>query len=163
MNAELAAFGHGLSDKPQLLALNKVDLPDGRAFLELYHDQIDALDIPWLAISGVSGEGTQQLALRTLELLRETRRVQAAAQQLPVLPVGRRPRFTAERDAEGTAVLRGHTPEWLAATLDVDDLEARAELLTRLRRLGVGRALARVGVESGEWIRVGEVELEWES
>ena len=58
--------------------------------------------------------------------------------------------------------MRGRTPEWLAATFDLDALEARVELLDRLRRLGLARALAREGVTPGTTIHVGDVALVWE-
>ena len=58
--------------------------------------------------------------------------------------------------------MRGRTPEWLAATFDLEDAEAREELLDRLRRLGLVRALSREGVTPGTTIHVGETELVWE-
>ena len=44
----------------------------------------------------------------------------------------------------------------------LEDAEARQELLDRLRRLGVQRALTRAGVEPGELVQIGAVELRWE-
>ena len=74
----------------------------------------------------------------------------------------RRERFRIERDEGGRVIVRGRTPEWLAATFDLDDEEARQELLDRLRRLGLARALSRAGVTPGTTIRVGETALVWE-
>ena len=73
-----------------------------------------------------------------------------------------RERVSAERAADGVAVVHGGTAEWLALTLDAEHPEAREELLDRLRRLGVQRALARLGVRTGERVRIGEAELTWE-
>ena len=167
IDGELEAFGHGLAEKPQLLALNKVDHPDARAHVELLTERFDSLGVPWLAVSAVSGEGTRELAQRAFQLLREQREAEASGQAEAEPEVLRpeprhRERVAVERDGSGTLVVRGRTAEWLAATLDADDEEARHELLDRLRRLGVARALDREGVLPGELIRVGDAPLRWE-
>ena len=51
---------------------------------------------------------------------------------------------------------------WQPISEDPDDDEAREELLDRLRRLGLARALARAGVGPGDPVRVGGVTLAWE-
>ena len=164
INEELAAFGHGLADKPQVLALNKIDDPDAAANAELLEEQVEALGVPWLAISAASGEGTMPLAQRAFQVLREQLEHEVESAPPPLLqPEPRvRERVRAERGRDGTAVVHGRTAEWLALTLDAEEDEARQELLDRLRRLGVQRALTRLGVRSGERVRIGEVELTWE-
>jgi GTP-binding protein len=164
IDGELAAFGHGLAEKPQLLALNKVDDPDAAAHVELLEERLNGIGTPWLAISAATGEGTRQLAGRAFQLLREQRAREAEDAPPPLLrPEPRvRERVRAERDASGVVVVRGRTAEWLAATLDVEDLEARQELLDRLRRLGVQRELRRAGVQPGDRVRIGDVEVPWE-
>jgi GTP-binding protein len=166
VNEELAAFGHGLAEKPQILALNKIDHPDARAQIELLEES-GALKGRWLPISGLAREGVEELARLAYHVLRETIEAQErheAVDGVPVLrPEPRRSRFEVHVDQDGVAVVSGRTPEWLASTLDIDDDDARYELLDRLRRLGVGRALARAGVEDGDTVRIGPVEVEWDS
>ena len=162
IDAELEAFGHGLAEKPQLIALNKIDDPDGRARAELLGATLEAAGTPWFALSGATREGTHELAQAALQTLQEQRVRDAETVVLPILrPEPRRQRFEAERDAKGVAIVRGATPEWLANTLDLDNFEARQELFDRLRRLGVGRALDRLKVKPGERVLIGKVEVEW--
>ena len=165
IDGELAAFGHGLAAKPQLLALNKIDHPDAAAHVELLEEAFAALGLPWLPISAAARDGVRPLAERAFALLRGQREDEAAQDGgEPVLRPRPRAReaVRAERGEDGVAVVRHRTAEWLAATLDGADAEARGELLDRLRRLGVGRALARAGVRPGEVVRVGGTELAWE-
>jgi GTP-binding protein len=164
IDAELAAFGHGLADKPQLLALNKVDQPDARARAELLIES-GAIREPYLLLSGLTGEGARELAAQAWRLVQGVREAERAtvAEELPVLePPARRERFRVERPDEGPPVVRGSTPEWLAATFNLDDQDARFEFFDRLKKLGVGRALHRVGVEEGDPVRVGDVEVAWD-
>ena len=165
IDRELATFGHGLAEKPQLLALNKIDDPDARVHVELLEELLEAQETPWLAISAAAHEGTRQLAERAFQLLREQLMSEQAEEEPPPLVEPRevrRERFRIERDEGGRVIVRGRTPEWLAATFDLDDEEARQELLDRLRRLGLARALSRAGVTPGTTIRVGETALVWE-
>jgi GTPase len=166
INAELSEFGHGLAEKPQLLALNKVDHPDGRAQVELLEEQLQALDEQWFVISGATGEGTRELAQRALQLVRELQEAEQhrQAREVPVLrpEPQRRRRFEAYVAEDGVAVIDGPTPNWLAATLDLEERDPREEFFGRLRRLGVHREMQRLGVMPGDTVRVGDVEVVWE-
>jgi GTP-binding protein len=163
INAELEAFGHGLGEKPQLLALNKLDDVVAEIQVEELRARIEALGVPWFAISAATRTGTDALAKATLQVLQEAREREVDEAPVPVLkPEPRRRRVEAERASDGTAVVVGQTAEWLAQTFDTGDFDARRELIDRLKRLGVGRALQRVKVQPGERVRIGVTELEWE-
>jgi GTPase len=165
IDGELEAFGHGLAEKPQVLALNKIDDEDARAQLDLLRARVEALGRPWLAISAATREGTRELAQRALALVREidARAAREHAEVIPVLrPEPRRQRFEAALGADEVPVITGSTPEWLAATLPLEDRDARMELFQRLRRLGVARALERLGVDVGDPVRIGAVTVRWE-
>lgn len=164
IDAELAQFGHGLADKPQILALNKVDDEDARARIELLREAGE-LNGPWYAISGLSGEGTAELAKATLYAVQEARAREetAVSERVPILqPPARRERFRIEEDDDGMVVVKGSTPEWLAETLGPDEPDARYELFDRLKRLGLARALERHGVKTGDRVRIGVTELTWD-
>ena len=166
INRELNDFGHGLAEKPQILALNKIDDPDALARIELIEDELDALEVPRFLISAASGEGTQELARAALWQLRELREAEeyAQAHEIPVLtPEPRRSgRYEAYLDEDGVAVVDGPTPNWLARTLELHDRDPREEFFGRMRRMGVHRSLRRLGVSEGDRVRVGGVEVRWE-
>jgi len=166
INTELREFGHGLAEKPQILALNKVDTPDGRAHVELLADEVKSLGVETYSISAVTGEGTRDLAYAALRVLRQAveEEVREAAAALPILepePV-RRNRYETYIAPDGMPVIDGPTPNWLALTLDLQAREPRQEFFSRLRRMGVHRAMRRLGVSEGDHVRVGEVEVRWE-
>ena len=167
INGELEAFGHGLDTKPQILGLNKMDDPDARARLELLQPEIDALGVPWAPLSAATGEGTRALAEAAHRTLRDVQADEAriASGTLPVLTPApaRRSRFEAGRAADGVVEVGGATPSWLARTLDLGEREPRAEFFSRMRRLGLHRAMARLGVQQGERVRIGGVPVTWEA
>src|SRR5262249_52635362 len=117
IEAELAAFGHGLAEKPQLVALNKIDEREARARAATLGADLERAGVGWLAISGATREGTRELAQRTRELLQQERAREAEVTPVPVLrPEPRRQRFEAGRGADGVVLVTGATPEWLAST-----------------------------------------------
>ena len=75
---ELEAYGEGLADKPEILALNKVDALDPKARAEKAKALKKAAKITPRLVSGVSGEGVTELLREAYALVRE-RRAQAAA------------------------------------------------------------------------------------
>lgn len=165
INEELRDFGHGLAEKPQILALNKLDDPDARAHVELLQEQIEALGLPWFELSAATGEGTRELAQRAYLVLSELKEPEEAeeAEALPVLrPEAARARFEIDAEDGEVPIIRGATPEWLAETLDLNEAEPRAEFFDRLSRLGVARALHRVGVGPGDLVKIGEVQVRWD-
>lgn len=166
VNRELAEFSKKLADKPQLLALNKLDQPDAKARQELLVDEIEKLGWETFEIAAATGLGTRQLAQRAHQLLSELdRSVRKRKLENPAIlhPEPRRARFEVTSDEDGRMIVTGSTPEWLAETLDLTESEPRAEFFDRLKRLGVSRALNRLGIDKGDPVRIGDVTIRWEN
>jgi GTP-binding protein len=162
------ALGGELSDRPRLIALNKIDVPDAREMVELVTAELtERFGWPVFAISAVSHAGLRELSFAMAEQVREYRAAQ------PVLEPTRivlRPTavddtgFTVEVDdeLEGGFVVRGARPErWIRQT-SFDNDEAVGYLADRLARLGVEDALARAGAKSGAPVTIGDVTFDWE-
>lgn len=67
---ELDAYGAGLTDKRVIVALNKVDTLDEELIAALSAELAEASGAPVMALSGVSGEGVQQVLDKLLEAVR---------------------------------------------------------------------------------------------
>ena len=72
IEAELAAHG-GLEDRPRLVALNKVDIPDAAELAQLVVDDLEARGLRVFSISTKSGEGLQALTFAMAELVAQRR------------------------------------------------------------------------------------------
>ena len=161
ISRELAAFGHGLAQKPQLVALNKMDMPGVRARWPGVQAALEAQGYPVMAISALTREGTRDLLYRAAQMLAELPE-EAPARELPVLrPKEDEEPFTIEREDDGWRV-RGVRVERLAA-MTVWNLDEAVRRFQRvLDRMGVSEALEEAGVRPGDVVRIGEVELVWE-
>ena len=156
---EMEAFGHGLMDKPRILALNKIDLPGARERAVDVSRELRSKRLEAYAISAATGEGAEQLVEGLLDRVRKIRAERPVQDDIVLRP---RPveTFTVKKAGAVFAVI-GERPKQVLQKLGIDSDEARIEVDRRLRRMGVIKALERAGVRSGDLVRFGEVELEW--
>jgi len=167
---ELAAFSEALAAREALVALNKVDIPEGRAAaVVLAASEPDALPI-----SAAGGEGIAPLLAALAAIVARVRRVPvapAAAADAPEAAGGgehrvyrHRPRrlgdVTVVREEDGWRV-RGAALEREVAMTDLDSDEAVARLQRRLRVAGVDAALAAAGCAEGDTVRIGRAEFSY--
>ena len=69
VNTELSLYDSALAKKPQLLAINKIDLPQVQARLAEIKDAFSAVGISLLFISAVTGEGVPQLMAEVMNMV----------------------------------------------------------------------------------------------
>ncbi|MEJ3652725.1 GTPase ObgE [Actinomycetes bacterium KLBMP 9759] len=162
------ALGGELADRPRLVALNKIDVPDAKDMSELVAAEI-AERYGWrvFPISAVSRSGLRELTFAMAEEVRAYRAAQPVAEPTRIVL---RPTavddtgFTIDVDPDlpGGFIVRGARPErWIRQT-SFDNDEAVGYLADRLARLGVEDALARAGAQPGCPVTIGDVTFDWE-
>jgi GTPase len=167
IEAELAEYG-GLADRPRLVALNKIDVPEARELAEMVRADLEQRGLRVFEVSAASREGLRPLTFAMAEVVQAAR---AAAPDLSAERIVLRP--TAVDDSgflvteeEGRYVVRGTKPtRWVRQT-DFTNDEAVGYLADRLARLGVEDALLAAGAEAGDEVVIGEGEqaviFDWE-
>ena len=162
INRELAQFSERLAAKPQIVVLNKMDLPDAQAWWPLLEQAMKERGVEVLAISAVSGQGIRPLLRRAFQLLRSRPAVELATAAPAVFrPDREEDAFTIEREEGGWRV-RGVRVERVAAMTPFNVPEAAARFQRQLRAMGVVQALEQAGVQAGDTVRIGKEELEWQ-
>jgi GTPase len=172
LEVELARYtgvlGGVLADRPRLVALNKIDVPDARELAELARPELEErFGWPVFDISTATREGLRELSFAMAEQVRAHRAAQPIAEPTRVVL-----RPTAVDDAGFTVapdpavpdgfVVRGARPErWIRQT-NFDNDEAVGYLADRLARLGVEEALAEAGALPGSEVTIGDVTFDWE-
>ena len=161
VNHELEAFGHGLAQKPQLVALNKVDMPAVRERWPEVEAALKAQGCTALSISALTREGTRQLLHRAAQMLVELPQ-EAPAKAVPVFRLGQdQDAFIVEQELEGWRV-HGRRVERMAAMTVWNLDEAIGRFQRTLERVGIVAALKEAGMQPGDTVRIGERELVWE-
>src|SRR5690606_15133859 len=155
IEAELAAYG-GLEDKPRVIILNKIDVPEARELAEIVRPDVEGKGWPVFAVSAVTREGLDELTYALAQLVNEHRAAMPAREPTRIVL---RPKavndagFTIEREPDGTYVVHGERPERWVRQTNFDNDEAIGYLADRLARLGVEEQLAKMGAEPGALVR----------
>jgi len=163
IEAELAAYG-GLADRPRVVVLNKIDVPDARELAELVRTDIEARGYRVFSVSAATREGLRELILALAVLVEEHRAglADTGSTRIVLRPAAvAGPEFTVEVDEDGY-VVRGTKPERWVKQAAFDNEEAVGYLADRLARLGVEKELLKVGAEPGVSVTIGDVSFDWE-
>jgi len=163
INAELELYQPELAQRPQLVALNKADLPEAQAQLDRLLAAIRAPDIEVFAISGATRAGVDALMQRVAARLAAmpARNLAARDEQLtwPVPEVDER-LFTVEPEGEGWRV-RGKKIERLISMTNFAQTEALMRIQRVLEASGISAALLAAGVQEGDPVYIEKAELIW--
>jgi GTP-binding protein len=162
INTELALFDPDLAVKPQIVAVNKMDLPRARERWESLRVELKKRGYEAFAVSALARTGTREVLLRAARLLQEVPPVPAPEEKLPVYRAAEDPAaFSIHREAEGFWLVRGKRIERAAEMTYWDLDEAVARFQRILEALGIDRALREAGIRQGDTVRIGKHELEW--
>ena len=164
INVELSLFDERLAEKPQIVVLNKLDLPEATERWPLLASTLRELGVEPLAISAVTHE---QLPAFIAELQRVHASLPETAPEaildivaMPDLPEMQL-EFAIHRDVDGSFRVSGARVERAASMTYWDHDEAVMRFQHILDALGVAKSLEAAGVEPGDTVYIGEHELEW--
>ena len=164
--AELAAYPvpEGqvpLIDRPQLIALNKIDVPEAKDLADMVRPDLEARGYRVFEISTVSHEGLRQLSFALADVIARHRAEEAAKPAAPrvvIRPKGSEADFTVRVEG-GTygpvyRILGDKPVRWVQQT-DFQNDEAVGFLADRLEKLGVENELFRAGATPGATVVIG--------
>ena len=175
--AELEAYevGEGavpLVERPQLVALNKIDVPEARELAEFVKGELEERGYRVFLISTIAREGLRELSFAMAQLVEEARKDALAAPVAPRIVI--RPRAVDEKDFEVVVqntsdgplyrVLGAKPERWVQQT-DFTNEEAIGYLADRLAKLGVEEQLFAAGAVAGATVVIGNDEslvFDWE-
>ncbi len=163
VNAELALFDSALIQKPQLVVVNKIDLPPVTARMEEMKGEFGSAGTALHFISAETGQGVKELMTAAMAML-----AKLAARQAAVTSVSRKVFRPQPRGGVGSV--------WKDGEVYVVEVAGMARLITpggvatsevswhlkkQLERLGVRKILEKAGIKPGDKVRCGNIELEW--
>jgi GTP-binding protein len=160
---ELEAYRPELLDRPRILVGSRADLvPGAIETAESGQPSVteDGLELD-LTISAVTGAGLSRLVGRMAEEVRGARSVEPELDGFVVhrpIPEGIR----IEREDDGAYRVIGRAAERAVALSDLTNLEALDFAHSRLKKIGVDKALARAGAKEGDTVRIGSLTFEYE-
>jgi len=163
INAELAAFSPRLAAKLQVVALNKMDLPQAREMWPTVHSAMHERKLPAVAVSAVTGEGTTELLRAVARVLQTVPPEEVFSALTPRVFGPQEDEDAFEVSKEGDVFrVQGRRVQRVAVMTDWDNEEAVARFQRILKAMGIFDALQEAGVQPGDTVVIGGHELEWE-
>jgi|LGOV01.1.fsa_nt_gb GTP-binding protein len=167
INSELALFDPALGDKPQIIVLNKMDLPDvEKKWPQVKSQLLEKGYQDVFSISAIAQQGIMPVLYRAAQLLKETPvyeyKTAVDEDELPV--------YRFEKDPQNYVILKidrgwritGEAIERAAAMTYWEHFQSIRRFHRILEAMGVDEALKEAGVVTGDIVFIGDHELEWE-
>jgi len=160
INSEMALFDQNLVRKPQIVAFNKMDLPDVQEKWADVKKTLEKKGYEVFSISAAARTDLRPLLWRAYQLIQETPEPETA-EDLPVYRVEEDPRaFEIFQDEDGFHVT-GKSIERAAAMTYWEHIASVRRFHKILNVLGIEDALIKAGVQEGDTVFIGDYELEW--
>ena len=157
IEAELKAHG-GLEDRPRLVALNKIDIPDAQQVADFAIGELRDRGLQVFPISTRSGQGLHELIYAMARLIAARRAAEPPPPPARIIirpkPIDDQSGFTVEREGELWRV-RGTKPERWVRQTDFANAEAVGYLADRLHRIGIEDRLLELGAQPGDGVAIG--------
>ncbi|MFJ6749986.1 MULTISPECIES: GTPase ObgE [unclassified Streptomyces] len=168
IEAELSQYG-GLEDRPRVVVLNKIDVPDGKDLADMIRPDLEERGYRVFEVSAVAHIGLKELSFALADIVAKARAAKPVQEATRIVI---RPKavddtgFTVTPEGENFFRVRGEKPERWVNQTDFSNDEAVGYLADRLNRLGVEDALRKAGAHAGDGIAIGHednaVVFDWE-
>lgn len=172
INTELILFDEKLRERPTVVAVNKMDLPEAQEAWPKIQAELQKFGVEAVSISAATQQGTKELVYRMFAMLDELEASMPEAQtaegeslaegEMPVYELNEEDlAFTVTKVRNGVFQVSGKRIERAAAMTywDYDDALNRFQRI--LNAMGISEALEVAGVQAGDTVYIGEMELEW--
>jgi len=161
VNQELELYDERLGKLPQVIVLNKMDLPEVAERFEPLREKFDQEGVELIPISAVAHTNLEKVLWKAYDYLQQAP-VEEPEEEIPVYRAEENPRaFTISREGD-VWVVKGKLIEKAAAMTFWDQPGSVRRFQRLLSRMGIDAALREAGVSDGDTVVIGDYELEWQ-
>ena len=161
INKELKLYNERLANRPQIVAANKMDLPEAQENYQRFKEFIESEGKEIFPISAATNEGLKELMIRVSKALDDYVEEPEAVAEVKVYEDSAEPDFVIKRDEVGDFVVVSKSLENLVAMTKFENDEALRRFQNIWRLKGVDEALKARGIKEGDTVHVGEMEFEF--
>jgi GTPase len=168
INEELEQYNLRLTERPQIVVANKMDMPEAEMNLAEFKDQIPS-DVKVYPISAITRQGLSDLMYAVADLLEETpefplydpEEVEESRHVLYKFEAEKKDEFIIGRDDDGAYTVGGPAVERLFKMTNFSHEESVRRFGRQLRGMGIDDALRERGVQNGDTVRIMDYEFEF--
>ncbi|TLS39253.1 GTPase ObgE [Pseudalkalibacillus caeni] len=165
INEELKQYNLRLTERPQVIAANKMDIPQAEQNLKEFKEKLEE-DYPVFPISAATRAGMQEMLFAVADLIEKTPEFPLEDEEQKETRVTYRlesdkPQFDITREPDGTFVVSGANLERLFKMTDFSREDNVRRFSRQLRGMGIDEALRERGAEDGDTVRIMDFEFEF--
>jgi GTP-binding protein len=163
INDELKLYSEKLVNKPQVVACNKMDLPESAENYRRVSEELSKKGYDVFAISAATREGISPLLDRVFNLLEKTKDIEEPVEEIVdlVYHINTSDKPFTVRKENGVYVVEGKLVEQLLASVNLDDNDSIKYFQKVLRKRGIVDELRQLGVKDGDTVKMRELEFEY--
>ncbi|ARJ37805.1 GTPase ObgE [Sporosarcina sp. P21c] len=169
INKELEQYNMRLTERPQIIVANKMDMPDAQDNLEAFKEALGDEEIQVFPISALTRTGLDPLLYAILDLLETTPEFpmltdadeEEASNSVLYKHESTGPDFIISRDDDGAFMLSGYTLERLFQMTDFNFDQSVRKFSRQMRGMGIDEALRERGAKNGDIVRIMSYEFEF--
>lgn len=159
INKELAAYSEELAKRPQIVAANKMDMPDAESNLVRFKEAFPSYTVvPIMAAIHENTDALLQAVLDVLDTLPPVTSIEFEPYEYEDKDLTS---FEISRDDDGAFIVVGGLVDNLARKVVIDDYDSLRFMQRTLNRRGVITALREHGAVQGSTVRMGDIEFEF--
>ena len=163
INSELSLFDPNLGVKPQIVALNKIDLPEVQERLAGIKKELKKRGVTLMTISALARTNIRELLLKAAGALADAPTLEEIEPPMPVYRPEEDPReFVISREDDASWRVSGTAIERAAVMTYWEHYGSVRRFHKLMEKLGIEDALRKAGIDEGETVHIGEFELEWQ-
>ena len=167
INEELKQYNLRLTERPQIIVANKMDMPDAEENLEIFREKVGE-DAKIFPVSAISRQGLKPLLFEIADLLEVTPEFplyedldEVSDASVLYKHKSESDKIEISREADGTFILSGYAIERLFKMTDFSREDGIRRFARQLRGMGVDEALRERGAQNGDTVRLLEFEFEF--
>ncbi|KOP64443.1 GTPase ObgE [Bacillus sp. FJAT-18019] len=169
INDEIRLYNPVLIERPQIVAANKMDMPEAEEYLATFKEKVKEIrpDIEVMPISSLTRQGIQELLYRTIDVLESIpdepaieEVTEVAERKVYKFKAQNNNSFTITRDNE-MYVVHSEKIEGLLKRMQMNSHDAILKLARTMRHMGVDEELRKRGATDGTIVRIGDFEFEF--
>ncbi len=162
INRELELYNKRLATRPQIVAANKMDLPEARENYARIEQYMKEHGKEVFAVSSATGEGLKPLMERVSQLLAEyVEEVDETEEVARYYQPGDEKAITISRDDDGAYVVKGRYLEKKIAMTNFGNPEAVRRFQVFWKKSGIEAAVKEKGIQEGDTVRIADMEFEY--
>ncbi|MEK4977125.1 MULTISPECIES: GTPase ObgE [Bacillales] len=169
INDEIRLYNPVLIDRPQIVAANKMDMPEAEEYLAAFKEKVKEIrpDIEVMPISSLTRQGIQELLYRTIDVL-ESIPDEPAIEEVSEVSERKVYKFKAQNDNSFTVtrdnemyVVHSERIERMLKRMQMNSHDAILKLARTMRHMGIDEELRKRGATEGTIVRIGDFEFEF--